>query len=72
MVTELEVRGLCSTCIHQSECFSLKRNMRGRTPVFHCEEFDACESVKEDSQRTVNDFALLPCLNIKNLIPWSL
>ena len=59
MVAKLDVRGLCATCIHQSECFALKRNMRGRTPIIHCEEFDDCESIKKESQSAVNDLSLI-------------
>jgi len=72
MVVKLNARGICGTCINQSDCFSLKRNMKERKSIIHCEEFDDSESIKkEESQRLVNDFATLPCISIKNLIPWN-
>ena len=70
MVQKLNDRGICGTCIYQSDCFYLKNNIKERKPILYCEEFDDSETRKEwENVYSPNSFAINPCLTVKSLIP---
>jgi len=70
MVQKLEGRGLCGTCIYRSDCLSLKNTMKEGNQILHCEEFDDSECKTEGERWCLpNNFATLPCITVKDLIP---
>ena len=70
MAQELNVQGLCDSCINKSNCFWLKNSVKQGRPVVYCEEFDEVKTEKAEEESSLpKAFVASPGFSMKELIP---